>query len=281
MQTLADLMVVLVLVGSTFALRSLQRHAQTRKGTFQALPYFAAVSVFASFSVMVWSGFRASSLLNDATTAYQIIFGVIFGLAGLSFLIDIALGLCSGWDTRIFCSHCGKFTRLDSTWVCGYCDTVNRGPIFDACELCKNEPKACPCQHCKQVIFFSEDRDVRHMAVGWIPPLPVAGETDEERAKRLRFEKERREHDLAIVRLDAELATEMKRLKFIVEGPKPASKSTAHPLEEDFERTKDQFVKVHEIANRALQEALAKYQNDPDMLERYRNLVADWKSRNS
>lgn len=269
-----DAFVVCLLAGSALTLARLLPTARSPKDTFHNQPRFAFASVITCFLLLAWILVRTPYLVRDATLVYQVIISVIFAMALFGFLAILGKGLASKWETRLFCPHCGKFIRHNDEWKCGFCDTLNNTTLYRACVKCENEPKAYRCHECQGVIFLGEEQDARHVAVK--KGVPVAQETEEQLKRRQQWEKDKREHELVITRLDAQLAQEKARLKLI--SQEEHTKLSA--LEKDFSETKHHFLGVHEIAARELKDAEVRYPNDPEMQDRIRSLVEGWKNNN-
>lgn len=273
MHWLLDGVILVVLGASAFSLHNLRVDARSSKEAFQNLPHFAGLSVSACFILLIWSVGSRFISPNETGPVYQVIFSVFFAVAGIGFLVSLGRGMFSKWETRLFCPHCGKFARHNDEWVCGYCDTLNNTTLYRECVKCENEPKAYRCHECQRVIFLGEEKEARHIAVK--KGVPVAEETEEQRKRRRQWEKDQREHDLEITRLDAQLAQEKARLKLFAKEPE----SKTNPIEADFLATQDAFMTVEVVAKREMQAAEEKYRNDPEMLGRYREFIEHWKSR--
>jgi phage terminase large subunit GpA-like protein len=209
-----------------------------------------------------------------------------FGLVALGVLMIGKLGklLLRGWrhdhsPFRPFCPHCGKHVRSDLEWKCGFCDGKNTDTktfsFLYKCQHCDAIPKAYRCHQCGQTIFLDADKDDKHCATGWTPPVAVENNEDSIRKKWER-DKEQLQQALELSRLATEVAKQKTQQRLAEAAGDPEKwkpKSPRELQEEEFARVQDVHLARLEIIARAKKQAEA----EPDLELRGRKVdVLAW-----
>ena len=175
---------------------------------------------------------------------------------------------------QLFCPHCGKYLPDTAEWVCGYCDTKSTRSFFQKCGHCRATPTAFACFHCGHIVPLVDPPDLAHIAQRPKPPLPPALPSSV--AAQRASEKEEREHKLFLLKLDAELAQERGQLKRVRQQnrikPRPS-------LEDDYGEHQEKHFRLHEIADREIAAAKAKYRDNTGLRERAIESIEEWRNR--
>lgn len=191
-------------------------------------------------------------------------------------------------EPRVFCPKCKHFTSREEPWLCGFCKKVNnntgRFHFLYQCEFCDEVPEHYLCPHCTHPIQLGQRDSITHPAQQWQAPaalVPIDKDAPhKERILEIRQAKE-------FVQSQNELAAELLKynrneeaLKQIRAIPEKA-RSKREQLEHDLSLHEDQHLGIYEIARAKLAEAEKKYANDPDELQRYREMMTKWLRKNT
>ncbi len=256
---------VLLVVSAVVAVR---RKAWTQRKAYHfyetgIIPWIVLVGLLGFLRFTQVAQHEAAATLTYETTP------LVFLTLGL-FLFCKRVGQL---ETRLFCKSCGKFVQHDSEWMCGYCDSLNSISLYERCRKCGTAPLAYRCHHCQKSIFFGPELTETHVAHKKGPPPIVETEADVERQRGQ--EKRKKEHDLLIAKLDAQLIQEKARLKQIETDSQPKQS----PLLEDYEEHKQHYLMIHEIVAKELAEADAKYKDNEEMRGRFREVIDSWREK--
>ncbi len=204
-------------------------------------------------------------------------------MAGYAAITGLAIVLFLTIPIRLFCPHCGKYISSHMEWVCGRaCETVNGRTWFEKvfytflnrCKRCKQPPKTlqCPHAHCQALLpLGNTDTEDYHPAQKFLPGAPE--ETDEEVLARLRKERERRQEEIQVTKLNRELAKEKAQL---TKEQGTRERTTEERAQQDLEKKLGWQTAVHRVANREKDKLKKELNGDPALKRRLRNAVDHW-----
>jgi hypothetical protein len=183
------------------------------------------------------------------------------------------------------CNHCGQHIASNTPWVCGFCKEPNRNatehPFVDKCAHCGNEPKAYKCHHdgCRKLIFLTDDRLETNYAYCINAPseVPEPPKPDERmvKVKTHQENKQDKEHELEVAKLDAEL----KQIKERIDGPK--IKTPFEQKKESFDKYYDGVMGMREYARKKRAEAAETYKDDPESLKDANEAIDEFLKRSA
>jgi hypothetical protein len=180
---------------------------------------------------------------------------------------------------RLFCESCGKYVPSDMEWSCGYCNAHNhRTKLYSflrKCQHCKRVPKLYICPHCERPNFLGKDKDGQHPARHIsMPPRIITEERQRlQRIEELKHQKDTKEHEVEIAKLDAEL------LKFKQSTEFKQEKTVREKIEENFSEFEANVMGAQMFAKARTEHFEKEYANDPFMLEQSKLMLKDWLNR--
>jgi hypothetical protein len=187
------------------------------------------------------------------------------------------------WDNRpirVRCA-CGQIVLSNTPWACGHCGHKNRNAnehsFLGACESCHDEPKAYKCHHCNQLMFLSEDKNLRNYASCINSPSAM---TQAEKLQKKKEKKEKQKTDIEheiymkekskiVAELDADLAK-------IMDDAKVKGKSPAVRARKALKGFIDFRTAVQQAADQRTAYITQKFKNDRTRLRREKQILKEW-----
>lgn len=231
----------------------------------------------------------------DSATAFQwiLFFGsLVVMISGIFFLTQ---------RIAIECPECKKNIYSDEPWVCSQPDCkepINyKTTLFSflgICQSCWKAPTAVSCfrstydknVNCNGLIFLTKDKDRRWAAMSIMEINNLSKESLEEKAenlsKKVRVSKGEKElADAEVERMRAEAQKIAVKNSLDPNAPKPKKKSLKTILEEELNREIAVGIGASEIAAGKIAEYQKRYKDNPEMVNRVRDIIENWREEKS
>ena len=115
-----------------------------------------------------------------------------YSAASMAFAVFVECGVAACVAYLIYtamrmpvpCRSCGKYVMSDEDYICGKCDSVNKGSLFwhsflGSCRRCEDDQKSLRCPRCGTVFALDRDEELGHPArlvsdtTVWPQPSPT------------------------------------------------------------------------------------------------------------